>query len=480
MRKSHRQTLTLVVGLLAFTSLAMALLGSKSPAAPTAPPAKPLETPTAGTGIVSLSGHLVQDKVHLGGDGTVTLALTLGAGRVEESTVEGPKPLDMVVVLDRSGSMADAGKLDNATGAILGLLSRLSESDRFALVSYSDQVQTHCGLVPMTPSNRAMLEGVVRAIQPSGSTNLGAGLQEGLQLLTKAAPIGRVARLILISDGLANRGIIDPSVLADMASVAPHKAFAVSSIGVGLDFNEHLMTAIADKGSGSYYFMESASAFAEVFHKEFRRSRTIAAASLEIHVPLSPGVALVNASGYPIEVRDGYALFRPGDLISGESRKLFITLRIPTTGEKAWDIGPVSVHYLSNDQSHTTAMSEPLRVACVSDAGEALASIDKTEWEEKVIKEDYNLLREDVATALKEGKREEAMNRIEVYSARQQAVNAGVGSEVVSGNLEKDVGELRRTVTDSFACSPAESAVKQKANAKSLQYQGYQERRSKN
>ena len=148
--------------------------------------------------------------------------------------------------------------------------------------------------------------------------------------------------------------------------------------------------------------------------------------------------------------RDGYALFRPGDLLSGESRKLFITLRIPTNGEQAWTIGPVSVHYRFDDQPCSTSMPEPLRVACVADAGKALASIDKAAWEEKVVREDYNLLREEVAAAVKEGKRDEAMNRIDAYRARQQSVNASIGSEVVSGNLEKDVGELCRTVTDSF------------------------------
>ena len=479
MKKSHRKTLALVGGLLALTCWAMAYSGN-AVQSPAEPEPNPPEVSAAGTGVVSLSAHLVQDKVHMGGDGTVTLALTLGAGHVPERSAEDRRALDMVVVLDRSGSMAEAGKLSNATQAILGLLSRLSETDRFALVSYSDQVQTHCALLPVTSSNRAMLEAIVQEIKPDGATNLGAGLQEGLQLLTKADKTGRIPRLILISDGLANRGVTDSSALGNMASVAAKWGFSVSSIGVGLDFNEHLMTAIADKGTGNYYFMESAAAFAQVFEKEFRSSKTVAAASLEVRVPLSPGLALVHAAGYPIEVHDGYALFRPGDLLSGQSRKIFLTLRIPTNDQKTWLIGPVSAHYRLGEQPSSTSMPEPLRVACVPEAGEALASIDKAEWEEKVVQEDFNRLREEVATAVKEGKREEAMKQIDTYTARQQAVNAAVGSEVVSGNLEKDVGGLRRTVADSFAGPPAAAAVKQKANAKSLQYEGYQGRRSKN
>lgn len=478
MKKSYRRTLVLVSGLIALTCWAMAYSGNSGrlPGEPTAPPPP---TPAVHSGVVSLAAHLVQEKIHTGGDGTVTVALTLGAEQIADSETRERRPVDLVVVLDRSGSMADAGKITNATQAILGLLSSLSETDRFALVTYSDQVQRHGGLFPLTPSNRAMLEGMVRAIQPNGSTNLGAGLQEGIQLLTHADRNGRIARVLLISDGLANRGITDPAALGSMASAASERGFAVSSIGVGLDFNEHLMTTIADKGSGNYTFMESAAAFAKVFEAELRSSKTVAASSVEVHVPLGPGIGLIHAAGYPIEVRDGISVFLPGDLMAGQSRKLFLTFRVPTGEERTWDLGPPSVHYRSGDKSFSAALPTPLRVACVRDASDALASINKTEWEQKVVREDYNRLREEVAEAVKGGKRDEAMKQIDAYAASQQAVNATVGSGVVSSNLEKDLGALRQTVEDSFAGPPAEAAMKQKANSKSLQYEGYQGRRSK-
>jgi Ca-activated chloride channel homolog len=478
MKQSYRRTLMLVGGLIVLTCWAMAYSDSAG-RSPSGPGLTPLSTSPAQTGVVSLEARLVQDKIHMGGDETVTLALTLGAAEMPEREGEGRRPLDMVVVLDRSGSMAEAGKISNATQAILELLSRLSEADRFALVSYSDQVQTHGGLLPMIPANRAMLEGKVHGIQPNGSTNLGAGLQEGIRLLANAERSGRISRLILISDGLANRGVTDPSALGSMASAASEKGFGVSSIGVGLDFNEHLMTTIADKGTGNYYFMESAAAFGQVFDAELRSSRTVAASSVEVHMPLAPGIGLVHAAGYPIEVRGGVAVFRPGDLLSGQSRKLFLTLHVPASDEKTWEIGTLSVHYRVGEQPCSTSLPAPLRVTCVRDASDALASINKAEWEQKVIREDYNRLREEVATAVKGGKREEAMKQIDVYAASQQAVNTAVGSGVVSDNLDKDLGALRQTVEDSFAGPAAEAALKQKVNSKSLQYEGYQGRRSK-
>lgn len=481
MRSSYRRTLVLVGGLAALTCWAMAYSGNagRSPVGP-GPVSPP--TPPVKEGIVSLSARLVQDKVHVGGDGAVTLALTLTAGRTPGGGGEGRRPMDVAVVLDRSGSMAEEGKMGNAVQAILGLLPRLLETDRFALVSYADQVQGHGGLLSMTPANRSDLEERVRGMAPNGATNLGAGLQEGIRLLTAGTVpgSGRVSRLILISDGLANRGVTDPSALGSMASAAAERGLGISCIGVGLDFNERLMTSLADRGSGTYYFMESAAAFAGVFDTEIRSSEAVAASSVEIHLPLGPGMALVHAAGYPIQVRDGVAVLRPGDLLSGQTRKLFLTMRVPTGEERSLDLGAPSVHYRTGGGEATTTLDAPLRVTCVRDAGEALASIHKAEWEEKVVQEDYNRLREEVAEAVKGGKREEALKQIEAYTAGQEALNATVGSGVVKSNLDKDVGALRRTVEDSFAGPPAEAAAKRKASSKSLQYEGYQGRRSKN
>lgn len=478
MKKSSWKTLALVGGLLALTCGTMAYSGKGGPL-PAGPGHKPPEAPIAEAGVVSVSGQLVQDRVHMGGDGTVTVALTLASDHIPGRNTEDRRPLDMVVVLDRSGSMADEGKISFARQAVLELLSQLSETDRFALITYSDQVQRRSGLLPVTPANRATLEGIVHGIQPSGATNLGGGLQEGMHQFTGSDRSGRISRLILISDGQANRGITNPSLLGQMASGAADKGFAVSTIGVGLDYNEHLMTTIADKGTGNYYFMESASAFAQVFDKELRDSRTVIASSMEVHVPLSPGMSLVHAAGYPIEVREGQAVFLPGNLLSGQSRKLFLTLHIPVSEERTWDIGPISVRYRSGEQTCSASVAESLRVASVRSLSDAMASIDKTQWEQKVIREDYNRLREGVAAAVKGGKREEAMKQIDEYATSQQAANAVVGSDAVKSNLESDIGALRRTVLDSFAGPPAEAAVKQKANAKSLQYEGYQGRRSK-
>ena len=109
-----------------------------------------------------------------------------------------------------------------------------------------------------------------------------------------------------------------------------------------------------------------------------------------------------------------------------------------------------------------------------------LSSIHKEAWEEKVLQEDYNRLKEEVAADVKAGKEQDALQKIETYSHEKKELNNSVQSEQVGRNLDEDVEDLKTMVRETFQGSPAAVMQKQKSNAKSLQYEGYKERRSKN
>ncbi len=428
-------------------------------------------------GVVALTGNVTQNKVLYGGDGIATLSLTMIADEVLDLDQGDGRNVDMVIVLDRSGSM-NGDKIRDAKAAALNLLSSLSSKDRFGLITYSDGVQRHSKLLQMTRSNRKRLQSIISRITAGGATNLGAGLQEGIDVLLSARKMDNVRKVILISDGLANRGITDPASLGNMASASVERDFAVSTVGVGTNFNEYLMTHIADRGAGNYYYLENPNSFAAVFQKEFTNTRSAVATSVEVKIPLTDGISVVNASGYPVEVKNNQAIIHPGDLLSGQSKKLFITLRVPTHTEKTFQIKGINAHYRYRGQPYAISLNETFQIACVKDQQEVLTSIDKSEWEEKVLKDDFNRLKEEVAAEIKKGRQEEALKRIEAYYGEQQSLNSVVGSGKVAASLDRDLGDLREMVNDSFQGSPQEVERKQKKNAKTLQYQGYRERRS--
>jgi len=475
MKTKQIRPIILIGCLIAVTCIAMA--SAKNIYRTTTLPVQPISNKN---GIVTLSGNLVQDKIVSNSDGIVSLALTMTADQLNREdpseSLHKVNNMDMVIVLDCSGSMSGQ-KINDAKNAAIKLVSQLKASDRFALVTYSNNARVISGLVNVTPSAKNRLNNLINGISAGGGTNLGHGLQAGIDMLSSTAKNGNSGRLILISDGLANKGITSIDALGNMASVAVKNEFSISTAGVGNDFNENLMTAIADYGTGNYYFMENPSAFASVFNNEFNQTRTAAATGVKISFYEKNGIKLVDAGGYPIETKNNTAVFFPGDLISGQTRKLFLNIKVPTDRITEFDISGISLKYNYNGRPYLVDITSPLKLACVADPKAAIASINKTTWENKVIKEDFSRLKEDVATYIKSGRKDEAVRKIEQYHSEQQAINTSIQSDAVAGNLDYDLKELRDTVNETFSGKPAAVAEKQKKNAKVLQYEGYRERR---
>ncbi|MCX5880860.1 MAG: VWA domain-containing protein [Deltaproteobacteria bacterium] len=478
--KMVKNSFLVVLGLIMAASATLAYVGSGNSVfaqlfSSNHPPKDPVPVHTD---LLAVRAHLVQDKVLKGSDGQVSVSLTLDAAKIPRSDHRPVDHADLVIVLDRSGSMAGQ-KLSDARLAVMQLIDRMTAKDRLAIITYSNAVQVVSPLVDMDEAHRHQLKTVVAQVNADGGTNLGAGLKHGIQTLMQTPANGRQRRVILISDGQANQGITDPLELGNMASGAATQNVAVSTVGVGFDFNEILMTTLADHGAGRYYFLEDPKKFALVFDKEFQDARNVAASGVEIRVPLGKGIRLVNAGGYPIQVNDGQAVIRPGDLLSGQQRNLFLTFQVPTDKEEEFLLGEFQVRFNHNGAAHNIATSGQMVLACVKDPGEVTASIDAPAWSARVIQEDYSQLKEAVADAIEKGEKDKAMGQIREYETRNEAINATVGSAVVAENLKTDVQALRQGVEDTFAGPPAAVAEKKKQNSKALQYESYQIRRDK-
>ena len=476
MKRTRLKNFLLISILIAATGVAMAyssntisVLGSNWIPDPT-------RRHAAKDGVLGVSGHLIQNKVLQGSDGTVGLNLALQAAELPATDGREARNVDMVIVLDRSGSMKGR-KIEDARRSVLELLSSLSAEDRFALITYSDGVHIASGLSNVTDASRVRIASAVNTIRTGGGTNLGVGLQAGIDILISSSHHTNAAKVILISDGLANKGLTDVKALSDIAAVAVEKEFAVSTVGVGIDFNEHLMTAIADRGTGSYYYLENPAAFAEVFQKEFYITQTAAVTGVKIQIPMINGITLADAAGYPIINKNDHLVFYPGSLRSGQTRNLFLTLKVPTNSQKTFEIDKIKVSYQYDNRAYDTALEESFKIACVNDRKKVYSSINKTSWSEKVINEDFNRLKQEVAADIKSGKKQRALKKIDKYHEEQEAVNATVRSAPVTENLDKDLKELRTFVKDTFEGAPSAVQQKQKSNAKTLQFEGYSGRR---
>jgi Ca-activated chloride channel family protein len=475
---ARNKTLAVAFGLLAGTLLAGAALrgapggqGATGAGAITvASGASVFSAPAAGP--VQLSARLDRTAVLAGGDGLVRVELVVRAdGTQSGSPVR--VPTDLVVVLDRSGSMAGE-KIEHARAAIRAIVQELAPEDGFALVTYSSDAELPVPLTRASEASRAGWLRIVDATEPAGGTNIASGLDLGLDVIAASRVPGRAPRVILLSDGLANLGDASPEGLRGRAQRAAVGEFALSTVGVGLDFDEQLMSQLADAGTGNFYFLENAVDLAEIFRAEFASARETVATGLALAIQPATGVQVLDAAGYPLErTASGAVTLRPGSLFVGQERRIWVTLRVPVSDAGERPLGGFSASFTRDGQAEHVTLAGTPAVQCVADAQAAYSSVSPDDWARAVAVEEVNALRREAASDIKAGKQEAAVARIRRYQADTAAQNAYVGSPLVAGKLA-ELDDLAKDVQASVAALPP---AKERA-AKKLQAKGLAESRA--
>lgn len=271
-----------------------------------------------------ITTHLDLDVVAVEGAEQLSLLVELTAPTAEPAGARQPSTL--VVVLDRSGSMAGE-RLEGAKHALCTLLHRLDPADRFGLVTFDDTVRVVAPAAPL--SDKASVKAPIAAIEAGGNTDLSAGYLRGVQECRRAAgPAG--ATLLLISDGHANTGVTDPDRMGAVAANAHTAGVTTSTLGFGLGFDETLLGALARGGAGSELFAEHAEeAVAAIAGEvEVLLSQSAQAATMLIRMrPACRALRLVN--DLPATATPDGVLVELGTFYSGEQRKLVLTFDVP-------------------------------------------------------------------------------------------------------------------------------------------------------
>ena len=222
-------------------------------------------TPPSGCGgTLCLTPGLSVGRDWLTGSHQATLQLAVSTN--VDPTTYTRLPLNLVVVVDHSGSMASDGRLEKVKVGLHALVDNLQPEDRLALISFDDVVTTD---VPFTAElDRTRLHAAITALQPDGSTNLYDGLKTGFQMIGESPKNEKQNRVIFLSDGLATAGNTSRPAIMDMAKGWITHGIGLTTIGVGRDFDVDLMRGLAENGAGNYYFLEDGSAATEVFTDE--------------------------------------------------------------------------------------------------------------------------------------------------------------------------------------------------------------------
>ncbi len=235
--------------------------------------------------------------------------------------------LNLSLAIDRSGSMAGAA-LNHALQAAEAVVDQLTAHDTFSVVVYDDKVDTV--VPPQAVSDKTALKTAIRKVRAGGLTNLSGGWLKGCEYVKANLDPQRLNRVLLLTDGHANVGILDPRVLTTTSGQKAEEGITTTTLGFGQGFNEDLLIGMARAASGNFYFIQSTDEASEVFGIELDSLRAVVGQNLTVTISLAPGVSLVDTLSLAqvSQTDTGATVLTLGDLYEGEDKLLGLSLEI--------------------------------------------------------------------------------------------------------------------------------------------------------
>ena len=386
----------------------ISLLGAAAAqAAPTAPAVLSLDLEQA---VIAPSDQPVDVHVLIRIEGLPAPAIDQDAERL---------PLNLGLVLDTSGSMSDARKWDYALEAAYGVIDRLGEGDRLSISTYSNAAKVLAAQDDL--SRPDALRAALAALYPDGGTNISAGLMNNARLLSFGKAGERLTRIVLMSDGLANDGIQNVDGMRDLVERIADAGTTVSSIGLGADYDETMLRAIASAGNGNYYYVESPSQVTAIFDQEVRGLFQTVAEDLKLNLVGAPGVKaeLLNDIAFADQ------RFDLGTLRHDESIVLVASFRLAKAqvGDEI-DLGSVQLSLKDRETGRLILLEEPLSVKVSADAATLAANTKPDVTVERTLVEIERA--EKQAAKLAAGGDVDAAN--EVYEAARVRLESATGA----------------------------------------------------
>lgn len=294
---------------------------------------------------VDVAADLGQRVMPVGKSGKVYLRLSVKGGKPKNA--ESRTPVNVALVLDRSGSMK-GDRMKAAKEAAEMALGRLAAEDYVSLVAYNHNVDVLRPASRLGPEND--LKSIVARLEADGRTALHAGVVAGGEEVKRNLSPRRVNRVILMSDGLANVGPSTPRELGELGRELGSKGISVTTIGLGLDYNEDLMQRLAGASDGNHAFVEKASDLVKIFNAEFGDALSVTAQDIDIIIECRAGFRPTRVLGREATIEGNRIRMKLNQLQGDNERYFVVELEQPARGTPGdAEVASVTVEYLDLD-----------------------------------------------------------------------------------------------------------------------------------
>jgi Ca-activated chloride channel homolog len=392
-----------------------------------------------------LSARLTSAEI-VGSEQDIAVTIRMPGGRVTQRP-----PLSLAIVIDRSGSM-EGTPLADAKAAAANLISHLDERDAFTVVTYSSGDETVVPMTRATSSNKTAAFAAIEQIWDDGNTCISCGIARGAAELAATPVHDGLRRMVLISDGQANTGLWDRNDLAQLATETAARGISISTVGVGLDFDEVTMTQLADVGHGHYYFVEDTAKLGAMFERELGGLAETVAADVRLVITDAAGT-IEEAYGYPI-IRQGKDVVVPiADLRAGETRKVVLRSTIDTSRTGKLVVAQFALHWRRTNDGAFDSTRTQLDTTVVRDMARVRATIDRGAV--NVVEQARTARVLEQATTVYETQGAEAAQKLIERNLRDAKANTSLDAPSMQAIESASTGAI-----DNFAKAPASKAKK--------------------
>ncbi len=314
----------------ALSSACVMAAGSKTPAAgennKEAASGAPLpEDGNASGKVVNWSMRPGNEWLYRGQNGEFYCYIDLKSGESPEQ--KNRTPLNISLVLDRSGSMG-GDKIEYAKKAAKFVIQQLGSQDILSIVNYDDVIEVTSPSQPV--KNKEVLMRAIDRLTARGSTNLTGGMLEGYAQVNHTRRDGYVNRVLLLTDGLANIGITEPASIKKLVEKEYRDhGIALSTFGLGADYNEELLTMLAETGRANYYYISQADKIPDIFARELKGLLSVVAQNATVSLSVPDGWQCEKVYGYPYEQKDGKVVVHFNDVYANDEKAILVKFRMP-------------------------------------------------------------------------------------------------------------------------------------------------------
>lgn len=266
-------------------------------------------------------------------------------------------PAAVSLVVDTSGSMAGP-KMQHARHAAASFVNRLSDGDIVSVASFADEAVERVPPTVLSAATRPMVLRAIESLQPTGGTNMFDGLRIGEGRAVTAPPSHSVRRVVLVSDGQANVGPSSPEVLGALAQRGADRGVQVTALGVGTDYDERTLNALAVGSSGRLYHIGNTSEMASIMEQELQLLQSTAATDALVEIVPAPGVQLLGVEGVRASWQGGSLRVPLGTMFGGQHREMLVRVRVTAPAEGTHALASVRLHFRDPTEGNLERVQE--------------------------------------------------------------------------------------------------------------------------